>query len=110
MNATATVWDLDEDFDNLDDMVPMSGAVQDRSSGIMRRRPRRKSSSPLERALEDCAKHGEGVVIIEDTSMNNFFEAEEAGTMEVLEIIVSGRDNPAQAGKRARIQLLTRKQ
>lgn len=92
----------------MDDMDPMSGAMG-RASGIMKRRHRPKSSSPLERCLEDCARHGENVVIIEDTEMNSFFEAEEAGTMEILEVIVTGRDNPAKAGKRAKIQLLTRK-
>jgi hypothetical protein len=108
MNATATVWDLDEDFDSIDDMVPMSGAMQ-RDSGIMRRKSRPRSSSPLERCLEDCAKHGENVVIIEDTQDNTFFQAEDAGTMEILEIVITGRDNPARSGKRARIQLLSRK-
>ncbi len=107
MNATATVWDLEEEFEDLVDMMPQS-SIPARDSGIIRRR-RTSSSSPLERCLEDCARHGDSVVIIEDSQANTFFEAENAGEIEILEIVVSGREHPASSGKRAKIQILSRK-
>ena len=107
MNATATVWDFEEEFDDLVDMIP-ANSVPARDSGILRRR-RSSSRSPLEQCLEDCARHGESVVIIEDTEVNSFFEAENAGEIEVLEILVTGREYPISSGKRAKIQILSRK-
>jgi hypothetical protein len=108
MNATASVWDLDEDFDNVDDTLPVSGSIPARNSGIMTRK-QRQTISPLERCLEECAQHGENVLIIEDTSNTNFFQVEDAGSIDFLELVVTGRDTAATTGKRARIQLLSRK-